>query len=276
MRKHFLLCLLACLGISSFGWSQDRFTLNGYVKDAENGETLIGAAVYIEELQTGITTNVYGFYTITVPADDYTLTVTYIGYNELQQRVKVSTDVSVDLEMLPEASELSTVVVEANSTREQVKSTQMSVDRITTKQAKILPALFGEVDIIKTLQLKPGVSNGGEGSSGLIVRGGGPDQNLIILDEAIVYNPNHLFGFFSTFNPDAVKDVQLYKGGFPAEYGGRLSSVIDVRLKDGNRKKFAGSGGLGIISSRLTLEGPIVKDQGSFIVSGRRTYVDIF
>lgn len=249
--------------------------MSGYIKDGATGETLLGATVYIKELETGTTTNEYGYYSVTVPPDSFTVKFAYIGFNDFEDRYLIKENITVNIELAPEAEELTEIVVKANSNREQVNSTQMSVDRLTTKQAKILPAIFGEVDIIKTLQLKPGVSSGGEGSSGIVVRGGGPDQNLIILDEAIVYNPNHLFGFFSTFNADAVKDVQLYKGGFPAQYGGRLSSVIDVRLKEGNRKKFSGSGGIGLISSRLTLEGPIVKDKGSFMFSGRRTYADL-
>ncbi|MDP5171143.1 MAG: TonB-dependent receptor plug domain-containing protein, partial [Bacteroidia bacterium] len=170
---------------------------------------------------------------------------------------------------------LDEVVISANSVAEQVNSSQMSVDRVSMREAKVLPSFLGEVDIIKTLQLKPGVSTGSEGSSGIFVRGGGADQNLVLLDNTVLYNPSHLFGFFSTFNSDAVKDVQLFKGGFPSQYGGRLSSVIDVKMNEGNQRKFSGAGGLGLISSRLTLEGPIVEDKASFLVSGRRTYVDI-
>ena len=170
---------------------------------------------------------------------------------------------------------LEEVVISANSVSEQVNSSQMSVTRVSMREAKALPAFLGEVDIIKTLQLKPGISTGSEGSSGIFVRGGGPDQNLVLLDNTVLYNPNHLFGFFSTFNSDAVKDVQLYKGGFPAQYGGRLSSVIDVKMNEGNRREFSGAGGLGLISSRLTLEGPIIEDKASFVVSGRRTYADL-
>ncbi len=271
--KLFLLIPFLFIGITLS--AQDKFTVSGYVKDADNGETLIGVSIYENELQDGTTTNAYGFYSITLPAGQVELTYSYIGFDDNIQALTLDKDVSLDVEISTGSEQLQEIVVTANSAREQVQSTQMSVERISMKEAKALPALFGEVDIIKTLQLKPGVSSGGEGTSGLIVRGGGPDQNLIILDEAIVYNPSHLFGFFSTFNSDAVKDVQLYKGGFPSQYGGRLSSVIDVKLKEGNRKKFSGAGGLGLIASRLTLEGPIVKDKGSFIVSGRRTYADI-
>ncbi len=267
--------LLSLLFISSSLLAQDKFTVSGYVKDVENGETLIGVSIFENAVQAGTTTNAYGFYSLTLPAGEVELIYSYIGFSDNVQKLTLDKDITMDVELSTGAEELVEIVVKANSAQEQVNSTQMSVERISMKEAKALPAFFGEVDIIKTLQLKPGVNNGGEGTSGLVVRGGGPDQNLIILDEAIVYNPSHLFGFFSTFNSDAVKDVQLYKGGFPSQYGGRLSSVIDVKLKEGNRKKFSGAGGLGLIASRLTLEGPTVKDKGSFIFSGRRTYADI-
>lgn len=261
-----------------FLWTAEAqdVTLSGTLRDGETGETLIGANLYVVELKTGTSTNIYGFYNINIPANqEVTLRFSYAGYQTVEQKIMATEDTKIDLELMA-GEQLQELVVSAESNKEQLNNTQMSVTTLTTKDAKKLPALFGEVDIIKTLQLKPGVQSGGEGTSGLFVRGGGADQNLFILDEATVYNASHLFGFFSTFNSDAVKDVELYKGGFPSNYGGRLSSVIDVRLRDGNRKKFAGSGGLGLIASRLTLEGPIVKDKGSFIVAGRRTYVDIF
>ncbi len=255
---------------------KEKYTISGTVKDADSGETLIGVTIIDKKTGDGTTSNAYGFYSITLPAGVVELTYSYLGFEDKIETMTLNQDITSNIDLGTGAEQLVEIVVKANSAKEQVQSTQMSVDRISMKEAKALPALFGEVDIIKTLQLKPGVSSGGEGTSGLIVRGGGPDQNLIVLDEAIVYNPSHLFGFFSTFNSDAVKDVQLFKGGFPAQYGGRLSSVIDVKLREGNRKRFAATGGLGLISSRLTLEGPIVKNKGSFIVSGRRTYADIF
>ncbi len=256
-------------------YSQD-YNVNGTLRDAETGETLIGANVYIPSLTTGTTTNTYGFYSVQIPANkEITIVFSYTGYQSIEKKITITEDTKLDIE-LASGEQLNEIVISGESNKEILNNTQMSVTKLTTKEAKKLPALFGEVDIIKTLQLKPGIQSGGEGTSGLLVRGGGVDQNLFILDEATVYNASHLFGFFSTFNSDAVKNVELYKGGFPAEYGGRLSSVIDVRLRDGNRKKFSGTGGLGLIASRLTLEGPIVKDKGSFIVSGRRTYVDIF
>lgn len=275
-KNIFITLLFLCLYIYGVAQINVNVTISGVVSDAENGETLIGATILVPSLDAGTSTNAYGFYSISVPeGDSVVLEFSYIGFQTLSKAVFADKDQKIDIE-LGSGLNLEEVVVKANSFEEQLKSTQMSVETITTKEAKMLPAFMGEVDILKTIQLKPGIPSGSEGSTGLFVRGGGSDQNLIVLDEAIVYNPNHLFGFFSTFNADAVKDLKLYKGGFPAKYGGRLSSVIDVKLKEGNSKKFSGAGGIGLISSRLTLEGPIVKDKSSFIVSGRRTYVDIF
>lgn len=251
--------------------------ISGTVNDRETGESLIGVTVYVLEEETGTVTNEYGYYQIGIPKSQDSLTIrfSYVGYQD--QIIKILADKGQSRNItLGSGIDLSEVVVSANADQERVQNTQMSVTNVTIKEAKMLPALFGEVDIIKTIQLKPGIQSGSEGTSGLIVRGGGPDQNLILLDEAVVYNPNHLFGFFSTFNSDAIKDLKVYKGGFPAEYGGRLSSVLDVRLKDGNIKKFSASGGIGLITSRLTLEVPVVKDKSSIVISGRRTYIDLF
>ncbi len=258
--------------------AQNTATVSGVLKDALNGETLIGATVEALGLGKGNVSNEYGFYSFTLPSgpDSVTLKFSYIGYQTVFQKIKpVAGAIKLDISLNPEGSILAEVVIKANPLEEKMKSTEMSVATISTREAKALPALFGEVDIIKILQLKPGITPGSEGTTGLFVRGGNSDQNLIVLDEAVVYNANHLFGFFSTFNSDAVKDLKVYKGGFPAQYGGRLSSVIDVRMKEGNNQKFSGSGGLGLIASRLTLEGPIQKDKSSFIVSGRRTYADL-
>ncbi len=251
-------------------------TISGTIRDAATGETLIAATIFCQTSKTGSISNEYGFYSITIPNQDVEVVYSYIGYKPLKKIVAINQKEKINVDLEPANRTLSEVQITGEaSVQEQIKSTQTSVSKITAKEAKILPALFGEVDIIKTLQLKPGVKNGGEGSAGLYVRGGGNDQNLIILDEATVYNASHLFGFFSTFNPDAVKDVELYTGGFPAKFGGRLSSVVDIKMNDGNRKKFSGTGGVGLIASRLTLEGPISKNEkGSFIFSGRRTYVD--
>lgn len=251
-------------------------TVSGTIKDATSGEQLIGASVEWVGQNSGTTTNEYGFYSLQVNSlDSISLRVTYIGYKVMDLAILAHEDLKLNLALTPVEIDLQEIVVSSDSYRERLRSTEMSVEGISAREAKVLPALLGEVDIIKTIQLKPGISSGSEGSSGLYVRGGGADQNLIILDEAIVYNANHLFGFFSTFNADAIKDVKVFKGGFPSQYGGRLSSVIDVKLNEGNNQRFSATGGLGLISSRLTLEGPIKKDNSSFIVSGRRTYVDL-
>lgn len=277
MFKAFLTTSL-CLCLFSSGWTQTtKQSLSGYVRDGSSGEALIGASVAIPNLEIGVLTNSYGYYSLGIPgADSVTLKITYVGYANWEERMLVDRDVTLNVDLDPQGSALDDVVISAQSLEQKLNSSQMSMDQISMVDAKQLPALFGEVDIIKTLQLKPGVQSGGEGTSGIFVRGGGPDQNLILLDEAPVYNASHLFGFFSTFNSDAVKDVKLYKGGFPAEYGGKLSSVIDVRLNEGNKKEFKASGGLGLIASRLTLEGPLKKDKSSFMLSGRRTYFDVF
>lgn len=274
MKHYFLLLFFVCTSVLN---AQNTVTVNGVLKDAQNGETLIGATVEAVGLGKGNVSNEYGFYSFSLPAgeDSITLRFSYIGYETTLRRFKPSANLKLNISLQPVGSVLNEVVIKANALDEKRRSTEMSVATIGTKEVKALPALFGETDIIKILQLKPGIAAGSEGTTGLFVRGGGGDQNLIVLDEAVVYNANHLFGFFSTFNSDAVKDVKVYKGGFPAQYGGRLSSVIDVRMKEGNNQKFSGSGGLGLISSRLTLEGPIQKDKSSFVVSGRRTYADI-
>lgn len=255
--------------------AQQRFTISGEIRDAANGESLIGATVLAKEQGLGATTNEYGFFSLTLPeADSVLLEFSYVGYQTVYRSVALRSAQVLNVQ-LSAGIQIQEVVVKANSFREKIRSTEMSVEEINSKQVKQLPVLLGESDILKALQLKPGIPSGSEGTTGLFVRGGGADQNLILLDEAVVYNASHLFGFFSTFNTDAVKDLKLYKGGFPAQYGGRLSSVIDVKLKEGNNKKFAATGGVGLLASRLTLEGPIQKDKSSFMVSGRRTYFDL-
>ncbi|MCB0840048.1 MAG: TonB-dependent receptor, partial [Bacteroidetes bacterium] len=276
MNKQPLVFLFTFLISIQIYFAQSSYTISGYVKESESGEAMIGATIAAPKLQKGTYTNEYGFYSLTLPASEDSVQLRYVfgGFKTEVRYVVLNKDYTIDIEL--QIASVDEVVIEAESYQEQLNSTEMSVSRITMAEAKALPALFGEVDIIKTLQLKPGVSSGSEGSSGIFVRGGGPDQNLVLLDNTVVYNPSHLFGFFSTFNSDAVKDVKLYKGGFPSQYGGRLSSVIDVKMNEGNKKKFSGAGGLGLIASRLTLEGPIVKDKSSFMISGRRTYVDVF
>jgi hypothetical protein len=254
----------------------ERRTVSGYVKDAANGEGLIGVSVYVKERGTGATTNPYGFYSITLPAGTYTLVYTFIGYERVTRTIDLTqTDQKLDLELSEEGRQLSEVVVRAQREDDNVKSVEMSVNTVDIKTIRAMPALLGEVDLVRSLQLLPGVSTVGEGASGFNVRGGDIGQNLILLDEAPVYNSSHLFGFFSVFNPDAVKDVKLIKGGIPAQYGGRISSILDVRLKEGNAKRREINGGIGAIFSRLTYEQPFDKGRGSFIVAARRSYIDV-
>ncbi len=253
-----------------------KTTISGYVKDIRNGEGLIGVSVYIKELGTGNTTNSYGFYSITVPQGKYNLVFSYIGYNKINKEVEAGIEpISFNLEMIEESTSLSEVQVSAKKEDDNVKSIEMSVNKISMKTIQKMPALLGEVDLIRSIQLLPGVSTIGEGSSGFNVRGGGVDQNLVLLDEAPVYNSSHLFGFFSVFNPDAVKDVKLIKGGIPAQYGGRISSILDVKMKEGNSKKLEINGGIGLIFSRISIEAPLLKEKASFIFAARRSYADV-
>ncbi|MGB3618137.1 MAG: TonB-dependent receptor, partial [Catalinimonas sp.] len=269
---------LALLLLSDALYAQD---VRGTIRDADTGEGLFGATVFAPALGRGTNTGPDGRFRLDLPAGEHALRFSYVGYVEQTRTVRVG-DAPVDITVELAAEVLEEVVVTADGLREQFHSSQMSVERLSPRDAKMLPALFGEVDVIKTLQLKPGIQSGGEGTSGLYVRGGGPDQNLMLLDGAQLYNANHLFGFFSVFNADAVDRIELYKGGFPAEYGGRLSSVVDVSTRPGDRERFRGTGGVGLISSRLTLEGPLGKRDSvnaapaSFLLSGRRTYFDIF
>lgn len=254
--------------------AQQRVTLSGYVRDAKSNESLISATVYIKELGIGTQTNNYGFYSISMPAGQYTIIFSYVGFATLENNTQIleSRTFNADLQS---AHEITEVVVRSERKDENVRGTEMGTLSLSVDKIKTLPVIFGETDILKTLQLMPGVQSAGEGNSGFYVRGGGPDQNLILLDDAVVYNTGHLFGFFSVFNSDALKNVTLIKGSMPANYGGRLSSVVDVSMKEGNSKEFHATGGIGLIASRLTLEGPINKGKGSFMLSGRRTYIDL-
>ncbi|SFF38188.1 TonB-dependent receptor [Thermoflexibacter ruber] len=256
----------------------EKFTVSGNIKDLSNGEGLIGATITVKEMPTvGTTTNSYGFFSLTLPKGNYTLIISYIGYINKVITVNFSSNRIIDdIQIAEDQKQLQEVVVMGNTAEEKLQSIEMSTNKLEIKTIKSMPALLGEVDIVRSIQLLPGVSTVGEGASGFNVRGGGVDHNLILQDEAPVYNSSHLFGFFSVFNPDAVKDVKLVKGGIPAQYGGRLASLLDVRLREGNSKKFTGAGGIGTVSSRLTLEAPIVKDKSSFIIAGRRTYADMF
>ncbi|MFH1120096.1 MAG: TonB-dependent receptor [Bacteroidota bacterium] len=253
-----------------------RFTISGNIRDKQTGEELIGATIYIKEIKTGTTTNVYGFYSVSLIPGSYTISFSYIGYASVEKSIELKENLKFDVELQTREQQLREVVITGEKPDENIRKPEMSVVRMDIKTINRIPALMGEVDIIKAIQMLPGVQSTAEGSSGFSVRGGGPDQNLILLDEAIVYNASHLLGFFSVFNNDAIKDVILYKGDIPASSGGRLSSLLDIRMKDGNQKTLSGAGGIGTISSRLTIEGPIANDRTSFLVAGRRTYVDVF
>lgn len=270
--------VLVFIGLNSFVFGQD-FTVSGSITDAENGEDVFGATITVKELEnTGARANVYGFYSLSLPQGTYTLVYRGSGYEDQFVEVNLTENTTLNIKMtVPlEVKEMEEIVVSAKKENDNITSSQMEVTKLNPKDIETIPILFGEQDVMKTLQLTPGVKGAGEGNAGFFVRGGGADQNLITLDESIVYNASHLLGFFSVFNSDAIKDVSLYKSGIPAEYGGRASSVMDVVMRDGNNKSYEVSGGIGLISSRLTVEGPILKDKSSFIVSGRRSYADIF
>ncbi len=274
MKQFSIILLLLLFAINGFAEVSGLITLSGYLKNKANGEALIGATVYIPQLRTGVITNPYGFYSISVPAGTYTVNFSFIGYQTQSPFVNLTTSKQMNIMLEEETKQIDEVVVTGEKKNRNVENLQMSMEKVQVKMIRKLPSFMGEVDVIKSITLLPGIQNGGEGSSGLYVRGGGPDENLMMLDEAPVYNASHLLGFFSVFNSDAINDVQVYKGGIPAEYGGKASSVIDIRMKDGNSQKLGVNGGIGNISSRLTVEAPIIKDKWSFIVSGRRTYAD--
>nr|WP_225871281.1 TonB-dependent receptor [Pedobacter cryotolerans] len=274
--KVFIVLILIYCSSATVLFAQKNYTVNGIVKNASTGETLIGASVKISGVsQLGTSTNNYGFYSINLPAGQYKFEISYVGYVTQIKELNITANTKQDFS-IEESNNLSEVVITNIRRNENLVKPQMGVEKLNVKDIQNIPVLFGEKDILKTLQLLPGIKSAGEGNSGFYVRGGATDQNLILLDEAPVYNASHLLGFFSTFNSDAIKDVTVYKGGMPAQYGGRLSSVLDVRMNDGNRKETTFEGGIGLISSRLKVEGPFVKDKSSFMISGRRTYADAF
>jgi hypothetical protein len=276
-KYFYTLLLLVNLFFITPALAQKRHTVSGTVRDATTGETLIGATVRIQGtgVQSATATNAYGFYSLTNTEGEYELTVTYTGYQTSSQKIQLNTQLKLNID-IKNGTELQEVVINATDRKnENVRSPQMGIDKLNMKDLDNIPVIFGEKDVLKTIQLLPGVKSGGEGTTGFFVRGGAADQNLILLDEATVYNSSHLLGFFSTFNADAIKDVSLYKGGMPSQYGGRLSSVLDVKMMDGNNKEFAVQGGIGLIASRIKVEGPIVKNRGSFMISARRTYIDL-
>lgn len=269
-----LILFFICLYYSP-AFAQQRYTVSGFIRDEKTGEALIGVSVSVKERPgAGVVSNAYGFYAISLPEGNYTFIVTSAGYEPTQQAVALNSNQTLAIRLSTGSSKLKEVVVTAETASR--RRTTMGIEKINLKDMKKLPVVAGERDVLKTIQLLPGVKNATEGSAGFYVRGGGADQNLILLDEAPVYNASHLMGFFSVFNADAIKDVTLYKGNMPAEYGGRLASVLDIKMKDGNDQQFGAEGGIGLIASRLSVQGPIVKNKSSFIVSGRRTYADLF
>ena len=257
-------------------YGQNRFTISGTIREASSNETLIGVTVAFPQLKTGAITNEYGFYSISLPEGEYNVIVSYLGYQELTQNINLNENLNLDFDLLEKTEQLSEVVVTENVERLNIRKPQMSVAGLQVKTIKQIPVVLGEADVVKSLLLLPGVTSAGEGASGFNVRGGAVDQNLILLDEAIVFNSSHLFGFFSVFNPDAIKDVKLFKGGIPARYGGRVSSVLEIFQKEGNSKELKVNGGIGAVSSRLLVEGPITKDRTAFLIGGRASYAHLF
>jgi hypothetical protein len=264
------------LMLFSTAFAQEKFTLSGTIADDSSNETLIGASIYIKELQTGTSTNEYGFYSISVPAGTYTVQISYVSFGTVEETVTLNSNVRKNFTLSGNTKDLEEVVISTDRRRAEIRKPEMSVNRLSSQEIKKMPVVMGEVDVLKSILTLPGVTNAGEGASGFNVRGGSADQNLILLDEATIFNSSHLFGFFSVFNADAIKDLKLYKGGIPARYGGRLSSVLDIYQKEGNKKDFHMTGGIGAISSRLLAEGPIVKDKASFLIGGRASYAHLF
>jgi hypothetical protein len=278
-RKYLLLIVLSAIfSLPAFPDNEPvkTATISGFIRDARNGESLTGAVVYPQENPSvGIASNSYGYYSLTLPAGKYTLVVRYLGYKTKNVPVELKENVQLSFDMEEESFALKEITITGEKNNNNVVQSEL-ISKISVREIQNIPVILGEKDILKTIQLLPGVTPAGEGNAGFFVRGGGVDQNLILLDEAPVYNPSHLLGFFSTFNSDAIKDITLYKGGFPAEYGGRLSSVVDIKMNEGNNKTFHLSGGIGIIASRLSVEGPLFKSKGSFMIAARRTYADVF
>ena len=273
---RFLKVLLAFLFFSQISFAQQRFTLSGTVTEASSNETLIGVTIAFPELKTGVTTNEYGFYSITLPEGEYRLQVSYLGFQDVVQDVSLGESMKMNFQMVESAELLQEVVVTEDVEKMDIRKPQMSVNAMSAETIKKIPVILGEADVIKSILLLPGVTNAGEGASGFNVRGGAVDQNLILLDEATIFNSSHLFGFFSVFNPDAIKDLKLYKGGIPARYGGRVSSVLDIFQKEGNSKEYKINGGIGAVASRLLVEGPIKKDKAAFLIGGRASYAHLF
>ena len=272
--KKSLLFLTLFISFTILG--QEKYTVSGTIYDNSNNETLIGVSIYIPEINSGTTTNEYGFYSITLPEGTYNVQISYLGFTTINETINFSEKTTRNFKLIEESESLDEIIIESNIESINVRTPQMSVNKLSSATIKQIPVVLGEADIIKSLILLPGVTSAGEGASGFNVRGGAADQNLILLDEAVVFNSSHLFGFFSVFNPDVIKNVKLYKGGIPAKYGGRLSSVLDIYQKEGNSKDFNITGGIGLVSSRLLIEGPIKKEKISFLVGGRSSYAHLF
>ena len=261
---------------SVFGFSQNQFTLSGSIYESEGQETLIGANIIFPKLSTGATTNEYGFYSITLPEGSYDVKVSYLGYSSISKTIILNKNLTQNFSLEANSDTLDEILLKTDAERVNIKTAQMSVNTLNANTIKQIPVVFGEADLVKTITLLPGISSGGEGTAGFNVRGGSNDQNLILLDEATLFNSSHLFGFFSVFNPDAIKNLKLYKGGIPAKYGGRVASVLDIYQKEGNKNKFCANGGIGLVSSRVLFEGPLEKEKGSFLFGGRSTYAHLF
>ena len=274
MKRYYLTIILTVFSYI-YSLSQETYTISGYIQEASSGENLIGASIFEQNSRKGTTSNQYGFYSLTLKQGEYTIIYSFIGMETIKKKIILNKDYRINMSLSENSTIINEITINEEGADKNVESTNMSQVKLNIESVKSIPVILGEIDVLKTAQLLPGISSGGEGSSGLYVRGGGPDQNLVLLDEAIVYNAAHLFGFFSVFNADAIKDVNIIKGGMPAQYGGRLSSVLDISMKDGNNQKYQADGGIGLLSSRLTFQGPLQKDKSSFILSGRRTYVDV-
>ena len=274
MRKLITTIFVSLFTLTFF--AQEKHTISGTVYDKKGNETLIGATIYFPDLSVGTTTNEYGFYSITISKGTHNISVSYLGFSDESKIIELNNKTSLDFYLSERSQALDEVVIQTDIEKINIKSTQMSVNKLTSKTIKQIPVVLGESDIIKSIILLPGVTSAGEGASGFNVRGGAADQNLILLDEAIVFNSSHVFGFFSVFNPDVIKDVKLFKGGIPSKYGGRLSSVLDIYQKEGNNKDFKLTGGIGLISSRILAEGPLKKEKSSFLIGGRSSYAHLF
>ena len=274
IAKNIIFLLLFTFSFVSF--AQNNFTVSGTVSDVNSNETLIGVTIAIPELATGVTTNEYGFYSITLPEGEYAIITSYLGFKNAKTSVLLNENKKINFQLEEEAEILNEIILVENVEKTNIETPQMSVNNLAVKTIKKIPVVLGEADVLKAIILLPGVSNAGEGSSGFNVRGGSADQNLILLDEATIFNSSHLFGFFSVFNPDAIKDIKIYKGGIPSRYGGRLSSVLEIFQKEGNSKEYHINGGIGAVASRLLFEGPIIQDKAAFLIGGRASYAHLF